>query len=262
MTTLAGRTIQALRDEHDTLASTVRALSPEQLTGPSGASDWTVADVLSHLGSGAEITLADLRAALGGAEQSAPGFNQSVWDRWNALSPRDQAAGWLESDTALVSALEAVPEERHGDIEIKLGFLPDPLPLASFAAMRLSEVVQHGWDVRVGIDPAATLTEPAAALLAEHLSGGIGFLLGFIGKPAAVREPAVLEIGGTPFRVVLDDRVHLTTAVHPATATFAGPLESAVRLLAGRLTPEHTPAGVEVTGNITLGELRAVFPGF
>lgn len=262
MTTLAARTIAALRAEHDTIASTVTALSDEQLTGPSGASDWTVADVLSHLGSGAEITLAGFRAALGEAEPPASDFNQGVWDRWNALSPQEQAAGFLESDTALVTALEAVPEDRQDDIKVKLGFLPEPLPLASFAGMRLSEAVQHGWDVRVGVDPAAAITEPAALLLAEHLSDSLSFLLGFIGKPGEVSEHAVLEISGTPYRIVADDRVRLTTEALPATATFTGPVESAVRLLAGRLTPKYTPAGVEVTGNVTLDELRAVFPGF
>src|SRR3954469_15600188 len=104
MTNLASRTIAALRGEHDALASTVPALTAEQLTGPSGASDWTVADVLSHLGSGAEITLAGFRAALGEADEPGPGFNEGVWDRWNALSPQDQAAGWIESDNALVTA--------------------------------------------------------------------------------------------------------------------------------------------------------------
>src|SRR4051812_16319102 len=107
MTTLAGRTIAALRSEHDILAGTVAALSAEQLTGQSGAAEWTIADVISHLGSGAEIMLAGFRAALGDAQAPGPDFNQSVWDRWNALSPQDQAAGWADSDAALVTALEA-----------------------------------------------------------------------------------------------------------------------------------------------------------
>lgn len=262
MTNLASRTIAALRSEHDALAGTVPALSTEQLTGTSGAADWTVADVLSHLGSGAEITLAGLRASLGEAEPPAADFNQGVWDRWNALSPQDQATGSLGSDAALVAALEAVPEKRHDEIQVKLGFLPEPLPLASFAAMRLSEVAQHGWDVRVGADPAAALAEPSALLLAEHLSGGLGFLVGFIGKPGAVSEPAVIEISRTPYRIVVDDRVRLTTDALPPTATFAGPMESAMRLVYGRLTPKHTPAGLEVSGNVSLDELRNVFPGF
>ena len=46
------------------------------------------------------------------------------------------------------------------------------------------------------------------------------------------------------------------------TATFTGPLEAAVRLLSGRLKPEFTADGVGVTGNVTLDELRKVFPGY
>ncbi|MFC7529342.1 maleylpyruvate isomerase family mycothiol-dependent enzyme [Actinoplanes sp. GCM10030250] len=261
MTTLAGRTIAALRSEHDTLAGVVSALSVEQLTGPSGASEWTIADVLSHLGSGAEITLAGLRAALGETQAPGPDFNQGIWDRWNALSPQDQAAGWAKSDTALVTALEAVPQERYDDIKVP-SFLPEPLSLASFTAMRLSEVAPHVWDVRAGLDATAALAERSTTLLAEHLSGSLGFLLGFIGKPDAAGEQAVIEISGTPYRIVLDDRVRLTTQALSATATFTGPLESALRLIYGRLTPKHTPAEVEVTGNVSLDELRAVFPGF
>lgn len=56
MTDLADRTIAALRAHHDELAAVVAGLSDEQLTAPSGSADWKVADVLSHLGSGAEIT--------------------------------------------------------------------------------------------------------------------------------------------------------------------------------------------------------------
>jgi hypothetical protein len=46
------------------------------------------------------------------------------------------------------------------------------------------------------------------------------------------------------------------------TATFSGPLAAAIRLLSGRLKPEHTPADVEVNGNVTLDDLRKVFPGY
>lgn len=262
MTSLAGRTIAALRSEHDNLAAVVPDLSAEQLTGPSGAAEWTIADVLSHLGSGAEITLAGYRGSVGEAEPPGPEFNQGVWDRWNAPSPADQAAGWLVSDAALVAALEDITEDRHDDIKVDMGFLPEPIPLASFAAMRLSETAAHTWDVRAGLDLAATLDETSAQLVAEHLSGGLSFLLGFIGKPGPAAEPAVVEISGTPYRIVLGDEIRFTTEDLPSTATFDGPLESAVRLLYGRLTPEHTPAGVEVTGNVTLDELRATFPGF
>ncbi|MEU4623491.1 maleylpyruvate isomerase family mycothiol-dependent enzyme [Actinoplanes sp. NPDC023801] len=261
MTTLAGRTIAALRSEHDGLESLVPSLSADQLTGPSGASAWTIADVLSHIGSGAEITLAGFRAAEGQAEEPGPDFNQSVWDRWNALNPQEQATGSITSNRALVTDLESVPDDRHDALRVKT-FLPEPVSFALFAALRLSEVAQHTWDVRVGLDPAATLNEGSAEVLAEHLSGDMGFLLGFVGKAKEAPEHAVVEISGTAYRIVIDDSVWLTTEALPATATFTGPLESALRLLYGRLGPEHTAAGTDVTGNITLGDLRAVFPGF
>ncbi|MEU4241826.1 maleylpyruvate isomerase family mycothiol-dependent enzyme [Actinoplanes sp. NPDC026619] len=261
MTTLAGRTIAALRSEHDTLASTVPTLTAEQLTGPSGASEWTIADTLSHVGSGAEITLAGFRSATGDAEAPGDGFNQGVWDRWNAASPQEQASGSVESDEKLVSALESVPEDQHDVLKVK-SFMPDPLPYASYAALRLSEVANHSWDVRAGIDPKAAVADESAQLLAENLTGGIGFLLGFVGKPAEAGVDAVVEISGTPYRIVLADKALLTTEPVPATATFNGPLEAAIRLIYGRLRPEHTPADVEVTGNVTLDQLRTVFPGF
>lgn len=261
MTTLAGRAVAALRSEHDGLASLVPSLSAGQLTGRSAASEWTIADVLSHLGSGAEINLAGFRSAVGEAAAPGPDFNQSVWDRWNALSPQEQATGSIGSDEALVAAFEAVSEDRHEQLRVRT-FLPEPVPFASFAALRLSEVASHTWDVRAGLDPAASLAEGSAAVLAEHLAGGLGFLLGFIGKPKEAPEPAIVEISGTPYRIVVDDSVRLTTEALPVTATFTGSLESALRLLYGRLGPEYTPAGTEVTGNITLDGLRAVFPGF
>ena len=65
MTHLVDQSIAELRATHDRLAAHVASLSPDQLTGPSGADDWTVADVLSHLGSGAEIGRGPLLAALG-----------------------------------------------------------------------------------------------------------------------------------------------------------------------------------------------------
>ncbi|MCO8269512.1 maleylpyruvate isomerase family mycothiol-dependent enzyme [Actinoplanes sp. TRM 88003] len=252
MTSLADRGIAALRAEHDGLV----AFSSDRLGSPSGASDWTVAQVFSHLGSGAEIA----RAGLGG--ESGPDFNRSVWDRWDAMSPEEQAAGWRESDEKLVAAFEALTPEQRETLTLNPGFLPEPIPLASIAGLRLNEVAFHSWDIRVGTDPAAGLTDSSAPLLAEHLSGGLGFLLGFIAKPDLAGEPAVIDLAGTPYRVVLGDNSRLTTDAVPATATFEGPLEAGLRLLVGRLGPEHTPATVRVTGNVTLDQLRAAFPGF
>ncbi|MFL6060674.1 MAG: maleylpyruvate isomerase family mycothiol-dependent enzyme [Marmoricola sp.] len=261
MTSLAARTIAALRTEHDTLAALVPTLTDDQLTGPSGASEWSCAQVLSHLGSGSEISLASLRGALGEAEPPADDFNQSVWARWDSSTPQEQRDGFLEHNLALVKALEALSDEQHATLQIKLGFLPAPISVASYAGMRLNEVAHHGWDVRVAGDAGAGLLGTSTDVLLDHVSGDLGFLLGFIGKADLAPEHVVLDIGSS-YRVLIDDTIGFGSATDEPTATFTGAPEAALRLLFGRLGPAYTPAGVEVVGNITLDELRAVFPGF
>ncbi len=103
MTSLVDETIAELRANHDRLRAVVEGLTDDQLSAQSGAEKWTIADVLSHLGSGAEIARYSLLTALGddGSATDRP-TNQDVWDRWNALPPTEQASGFLESDLRLV----------------------------------------------------------------------------------------------------------------------------------------------------------------
>ena len=262
MTSLADDTIAALRSTHDDLAPLVRDLSTAQLSAPSGASEWTVAQVLSHLGSGAEISQAGFRAALDEAPAPDDDFNQGVWPRWNELSPRAQADGFLEHDAALVDAFESLTSHQRESLQLKLGFVPAPLPIAAIAGLRLNEAAQHSWDVRVALDPAATLDAGSAAVLVEHFNGELGFLLGFIGKTDSLSEPVVLELQSSDAAILIEDHISLSKAATGATATFTGELEAALRLITGRLTSAYTPASVEVTGNVSLDDLRRVFPGY
>jgi uncharacterized protein (TIGR03083 family) len=262
MTSLADRAIAALRAEHDSAATTVRDLTDDQLTGPSGASAWTMAAVLSHLGSGSVIALAGLETALERRQPPADDFTQSVWDRWDAMSPAEQRTGFLEHDEALVSAFEALDERQRDSLELHVGFMPAPLSVASFAGMRLNESAQHAWDVRVASDPAAGLLPESAEVLAELFSGELGFLLGFVGKADLIAGPVRLEIAGSGYGLSIADSVALVSQLDHPTATFTGPLEAAIRLIAGRLGPAYTPSDLTVTGNVTLEDLRTAFPGF
>ncbi|MCW2548385.1 MAG: maleylpyruvate isomerase family mycothiol-dependent enzyme [Mycobacterium sp.] len=262
MTSVADRTIDALRSIHDELAAAVSGLSDEQLIARSGASEWSVAQVLSHLGSGAEISLATLRGAMAATTGPGNDFNQEVWARWNALSPRDQASGFLATDEQLVEALEALTAEERQSLHVEVGFLPSPIPIAAYTGMRLNEAAQHSWDVRVSLDPVATIAADTATLLAEHFATSLSFLLGFTGKADALDHPAVIDIRGSDFALVIAATVSLSTSTSEPTATFTGQLEAAIRLLAGRLTTPYTPTDVEVTGNVTLDDLRRVFPGY
>lgn len=256
--TLTHRTIAAIRHTHDHLAVVVDGLTEDQLTGSSGASEWSVADVLSHLGSGSEINRYTLQKATG--DDSGTPTNDEVWGRWNALSPAEQASGFVESSETLVTLLEGLtPEQRMGTM-VDLGFLPQPVPLATVLGMRINEIALHAWDVDVALDPAAQVSEEAADLIAEHFASTMSFLLGFTGKADAL--PATRMAIGTHTLVVGDDGIRLAEGVADPSATFEGPVEAGIRLLSGRLAPEHTPAGTTITGNITLDELRAAFPGY
>jgi uncharacterized protein (TIGR03083 family) len=263
MTPTADATISALRSTHDELAAVVRGLTDEQLLDQSGASQWPVAQVLSHLGSGAEIGLATLRSATGDGEVPGDAFNAAVWDRWNAMTPREQADAFVDADEALVSAYEGLAPEQRSDLQVSLGFLPMPLPLASFAGMRLNEAAQHSWDARVGSDPEAVIEEESAALVLDHLADGLGFLVGFTGKADALTEPARVTLGDLGLALSITDSVALVPAEEGgATATFDGTADAVARLLAGRLTERFTPDEVSVTGNVGLADLRRVFPGY
>ena len=256
--TLTDRTIAAIRHVHEHLADVAGSLTQEQLTGPSGASEWTVADVLSHLGSGSEINRYTLQRSRGDDRATPP--NDEVWDRWNALSPADQATGFVESSAALLEQLEGLTAEQRAGTMVDLGFLPQPVPLATTLGMRINEVALHGWDIDVALDPAAQVSDEAAGVIVEHFASTMSFMLGFTGKNDLL--PNTRLAIGTWTLVAADDGIRIAEGVTDPSATFDGPVEAAVRLMSGRLSPEHTPAGTTITGNVTLDELRAAFPGY
>src|ERR1700728_541025 len=128
------------------LRALVQGLDTEQLERPSYCLDWTIADVLSHLGSGAVITARRLEAALAG-ETLPDDFAQPVWDEWNAKSPRAQADEALVEDERLDLALGAVGEADRARVEFPFG--PMSVSFDTAAALRLNEHSLHTWDIEV-----------------------------------------------------------------------------------------------------------------
>jgi len=62
----------ALRRSHRELATFAGTIPPAERTCRSHCTEWTIAQVYSHLGSGAEIGLANLQARLTGAAPAGP----------------------------------------------------------------------------------------------------------------------------------------------------------------------------------------------
>ncbi|MEV1001653.1 maleylpyruvate isomerase family mycothiol-dependent enzyme [Nonomuraea sp. NPDC050202] len=256
--------ITALRTGHDSLAATVSSFADDDLARRSGSAEWDVSEVLSHLGSGAEITRATLRAALDGEPGPGRDFMQPVWDRWNAMTRRQRADGFLRSSQALTELYESLDQDTRTSLRIDLGFLPEPVDVATAGRMRLSELTLHAWDVQVAFDEHATLAPDAT----RELLHGAPDLLGWAAKPEWLEgRRAVVHVTTTDpasdFALRLGERVSVDFDV-PGTAdgTLLLPAESWLRLVAGRLAPRHTPEGVATTGAADLDLLRRVFPGY
>src|SRR5260370_36491814 len=100
--------IGALRHSHDRLQALGGPLGQDQLEQRSYASEWAIAQALSHLGSGAEIFGLFLKAGLAG--QDSPGREAfgPIWNTWNAEDPPGHAADGLRADRATAERFESV----------------------------------------------------------------------------------------------------------------------------------------------------------
>jgi uncharacterized protein (TIGR03083 family) len=246
--------LSALRASAERLRATATALDDAQLVGASYDNEWTIADVLSHLGSGAVIMQRRLRDAQAGTE-TPDEFAPSVWDEWNAKSPRAKTDDALVADWALVDALEAVSAEDRAALTFAMG--PMTLDLPTFVGMRLNEHVFHTWDVEVALHGAATLAADAVPLVVDNLD----LIARYTAQPVGGRRTIALR--------TTDPSRDVTVTVGADSVEYAAsgsgqpdvvlPAEALCRLVYGRLDPDHTPA---FTGDgEALDVLRRVFPG-
>ncbi len=255
--------IATLRDSHERLAGLVARLTPEQLRARSYDTEWTNAQVLSHIGSGAEISLMMLPVALGRAGELDQGAFQPVWDKWNAKGPDEQAADALAADGQYVHALEQLSDEALAGLSMP--FFGMKLDAVGFIRLRLGEHALHTWDLAVHFDHAATVDPAAVALLIDNVPQ---FLAPRLGKPQdpAVRARITTSDPQRDYLLVAAEAVTMTD--WPGTGADGGAAElsmpgrgAAAAGLRPAADPGHTPA--ELTGSAeVLDRLRTVFPGF
>jgi uncharacterized protein (TIGR03083 family) len=260
-----------LRTSHEKLSGVVKGLSPDQLKAPSYCRQWDVSQVLSHLGSGAEISLLSLERAVDGRPALAREDFPAIWARWDSMTPEQRAEEVLVWDRRHVAVLESLDDATLGRLHST--FFGMELRAADMVALRLGEHAVHTWDVAVSFDAATEVLDEAAALLVDRAPA----VAGRAGKADALSSPRRVEVRttGTPRRMVLaiEGAVTLTPlaeggggASGPGAPDTDGTVvltpAALVRLVYGRLDPGHTPAEVATEGDITIDELRAVFPGF
>jgi uncharacterized protein (TIGR03083 family) len=260
--------IAALRTSHDRLTALVDGLDDDGLAAQSMCTEWSVARVLGHLGSGAEIGLGILEAHVAGREPPGEEANPPIWDRWNAMEPRETAGSFVGADRRFVEAFEALDEDQLDSMRIKLPFLPDRIDVASAVGFRLNEHALHSWDVFAAFDPDATVASESVELLIDRLPTMVGLIGRFTPRATRPAETTAIRITTTgPARelvLVLGDDLEL----RPATGGDATdgeltiPAEALLRLTAGRLRPDRPSGDLEPAGTLSLADLRRAFPGF
>src|SRR5262245_10092153 len=135
------RFIAALRLSHDRLGALAGELDDDDLARQSMCTEWSVAQVLGHLGSGAEIALANLE----GPEPPGMENHPPIWERWNAMAPREVAERFADADRRVVEAFEGLGAAQLAEVRVKLPFLPDRIDVATAVGFRLNEHTLHSW---------------------------------------------------------------------------------------------------------------------
>jgi uncharacterized protein (TIGR03083 family) len=249
--------IDALRRSHDRLHAVAGPLDLDQLQRTSYASEWSIAQVLSHIGSQAEIFGLFLDAGLSEQDPPGPDAFPPIWETWNAKSPQDQAADALRADETVTARFESLDDDQRK--RLRLSLFGMDLDAAGLARMRLGEHAVHTWDVAVALDPAATLAPDAVGLLIDTL----GQLAARAGKPGGIQRRLHVSTSSPVRHFTLEtgDKVTLVASEYSEGLPELGlPAEAFIRLVYGRLDPAHTPP-VE-SRRADLDELRQVFPGF
>jgi uncharacterized protein (TIGR03083 family) len=245
----------ALRNSVGHLHELCGDLSDDELERQSYDSEWSIAQVLSHLGSGAVILRRRLEDIRGGSA-TPDDFAPSVWDDWNAKAPRAQADDALTADDAVLVALEDVSEAERAELVFAMG--PLSLGFNEFAGLRLNEHAFHTWDIEVVLDDSARLPDDAVALVVDNL----GLIARFTGRPDGHDRTIAVQTTDPERDIALRltaDGVELTAGERRQHPDLELAAEAFSRLVYGRLDPDHTP-GFSGDGAL-LDTLRSVFPG-
>jgi uncharacterized protein (TIGR03083 family) len=251
--------IAALRSAHDLLARLVDGMGPDAAGSMSYCSEWTIAQVLAHIGSGAEIGLEWLAAVLERREPMSQDEFPKIWKVWNERPPMEQVVQGVAANSRLVAAYESASAEQLTGGRVTLfGMMEvDGYGLAMF---RLPEAAVHTWDVAVALDPSARVLPDTVDLLIDQLPGRMGWMA----KPQGRAWSVTVETSGPSrtFTLTSGDAVSLAPG---AAASPDGVLrltaEAFIRLTSGRLDDTNAD-GAEASGAVALDELRATFPGF
>jgi uncharacterized protein (TIGR03083 family) len=247
--------LKALHNSVAHLNEVIEKVGPDKYESSAYPTEWSIADTMSHIGSGAVILGQNFDNIVNGSEPD-PDFNQATWDEWNAKAPAEQVTDALAADAALLDQLQMLDEAGRDAFEFSMG--PFKFDFAGFVGMRLNEQALHTWDIEVTLDANAALAEDAAGVMLKN----VPMFVGFASKPNGEVLDLHVKTTDPEHQYVLsfkEDSVNLEDNEHGGNVDLELPAESFVRLVAGRLDAKHTPHGV---ASEHLDTLRTAFPGF
>ncbi len=248
--------LETLGTSVERLGALASPLDAHTIRQRSYCTEWSIAQVLSHIGSGAELFELWLDAGLTGEAAGTEEAAQPVWDKWDAKQPEEQVGDALSADRALVARLTTMSTEDRAKIHLSLGEMD--IDFATIVLMRLFEHALHSWDIAVALDDSAVVARDAVEILVDNLA----MMVAWMGKPTGEARRVEVVTSGPGRRFVLEvgERASLSKEAGGDTdARLEIPAEGFVRLVYGRLDPLHTPP-LEVDG-VELETLRKTFPG-
>ncbi|MET7992111.1 maleylpyruvate isomerase family mycothiol-dependent enzyme [Amycolatopsis sp. NPDC005232] len=253
--------IAALDTSSERLRKTVIDLPTDTLDRPSFAGGWSISQVLSHLGSAAEICTKLVQRGIGG-DTNGPSAEdvQPVWQRWNAMPSTTQREAWLEADRRHRDLLLSLDAQQLDSTRVP--YFAGLLSVAEYAGYRLSEHVLHAWDIEVALDPSAGLPRGETDLLWQRLDLVVTRFRNAdtLARLAPKELTVELTDRGRTHGLSVGTELHLSESA-PALpdGTISGPADALLRLVYGRYRAQDD---VTVRGQVTLADLQELFPGF
>jgi uncharacterized protein (TIGR03083 family) len=252
------RWVCALRSAHERLLLIVNSFTLDALSLPTYTEGETIAQLLSHLGYGAEMGLADIRAAALGLPVPGRDALEASREAWLNRAPEELASGFVAADERYIRFLESMTDDDLAALRIFL-YIRE-VGLAPIIRARLGELAVHAWDIEVMREPATLVAAEAVELLVRDLAE----LPPWFGRPQGRKFRAHVTTESPECHYVIDvNKRVIITAGEPAGSVdghLIMPAEALVRLTFARLDPERCP-DTKGFGKVSLGDLCAVFPG-
>ena len=158
------------------------SLSPDDLQKPSACEDWSVADVLGHLGGqafalqvnrGIQGDYSPPEGATAVADHDEDGFARGISDR--AKTTREQHGEQLV--TVVNQRLDETVTVFNGvdpkEWETLCYWPPGPEPVRTLLDMRIAELTMHTWDIRSVLDGEYHLSPDSVGVLIDTVDRAV-----------------------------------------------------------------------------------------